>query len=97
MEGSKHAGVAFVISLTISSRVYPTARRAAALAMGNPVAFDASAEERETRGFISMTTMRPFSGFTANCTFDPPVSTPTFSRMAKLAARMRWYSTSLSV
>ena len=51
--------------------------------MGNPVAFDASAEERDTRGFISMTTMRPFSGFTANCTFDPPVSTPTFSRMAK--------------
>ena len=47
--------------------------------------------------FISMTTMRPLSGFTANCTFDPPVSTPTFSRMAKLAARIRWYSTSLSV
>ena len=53
--------------------------------------------DADTRGFISMTTMRPFSGFTANCTFDPPVSTPTFSRMAKLAARMRWYSTSLSV
>ena len=30
--------------------------------MGNPVAFDASAEERETRGFISMTVMRPSCG-----------------------------------
>ena len=65
--------------------------------MGKPVAFDASAEERDTRGFISMTTMRPFCGFTANCTFEPPVSTPTFSKMARLAARMRWYSTSESV
>jgi len=45
-------------------------------AMGKPVALLASAELRDTRGFISMTTMRPFSGFTANCTFEPPVSTP---------------------
>ena len=30
--------------------------------MGNPVAFDASAELRETRGFISMMTMRPSFG-----------------------------------
>ncbi|MFM1919732.1 MAG: hypothetical protein RLZZ303_1366, partial [Candidatus Hydrogenedentota bacterium] len=39
-------------------------------------AFEASAEDRDTRGFISMMTMRPFSGLMANCTFDPPVSTP---------------------
>ena len=65
--------------------------------MGKPVAFDASAEERDTRGFISMTIMRPFSGLTANCTLEPPVSTPIFSRMASDAARMRWYSTSVSV
>ena len=65
--------------------------------MGKPVAFEASAEERDTRGFISMTIMRPFSGFTANCTFEPPVSTPIFSKMASDAARMRWYSTSESV
>ena len=44
--------------------------------MGNPVAFDAKADDRETRGFISMTTKRPVAGSTANCTFDPPVSTP---------------------
>ena len=29
---------------------------------GNPVAFDASADERDTRGFISMTSMRPSVG-----------------------------------
>ena len=94
MEGSKQAGVALVMSLTISSSVKPTASFAAALAIGKPVAFDASAEERETRGFISMTIMRPFSGLTANCTLEPPVSTPIFSKMASEAARMRWYSTS---
>ena len=62
--------------------------------MGNPVALDASAELRLTRGFISITMRRPFLGFTANCTLDPPVSTPTFSRMASEATRMRWYSRS---
>jgi hypothetical protein len=34
--------------------------------MGNPVAFDASADERDTRGFISMTMIRPFAGLIAN-------------------------------
>ena len=36
---------------------------AAILAIGKPVAFEASADERDTRGFISMTMMRPFAGF----------------------------------
>ena len=40
------------------------------------MAFEASADERETRGFISMTIMRPSFGLIANCTFEPPVSTP---------------------
>ncbi len=35
---------------------------AAILAIGNPVALEASAEDRETRGFISMTMMRPLDG-----------------------------------
>ena len=38
----------------------------AIFAIGKPVAFEASALERETRGFISMTIIRPLSGFTAN-------------------------------
>ena len=67
------------------------------MAIGNPVAFDASAEERLTRGFISITTCSPVSGCTANCTFDPPVSTPTRRMQANAASRICWYSTSVSV
>ena len=40
---------------------------AAILAMGYPVALEANAEERDTRGFISMAIMSSFSsGLTAN-------------------------------
>ena len=70
---------------------------AATLAIGKPVAFEASAEERETRGFISITIMRPFAGLIANCTFEPPVSTPISRRIAIEALRMSWYSLSDSV
>jgi hypothetical protein len=59
---------------------------AAILAIGKPVALDASAEERETRGFISMTMTRPSSGLTANWMLQPPVSTPT-SRMTRCRCR----------
>ena len=65
--------------------------------MGKPVAFDASAEERLTRGFISITTMRPSSGLIAHCTFDPPVSTPISRKTAIEPLRMIWYSLSVSV
>ena len=61
------------------------------------MAFEASAEERETRGFISITTIRPSSGLTANCTFEPPVSTPISRRTAIEASRMIWNSLSVSV
>ena len=54
------------MSLGISSSVYPTARRAAILAIGKPVALEARAEDRETRGFISMTMILPVAGSTAN-------------------------------
>ena len=54
------------MSFLISSNVKPTARRAAIFAIGKPVAFDASAEERETRGFISIMMRRPSLGFTAH-------------------------------
>ena len=76
MTGSKEAGVVRVISFVISSRVNPTASFAAIFAIGKPVAFDTRAELRETRGFISITRTSPFSGFIANCIFEPPVSTP---------------------
>ena len=65
--------------------------------MGNPVAFEARAEDRETRGFSSITTIRPFAGSIANWTFDPPVSTPISRIAANEALRMTWYSLSVRV
>ena len=98
MLGSKLAGVAPpVISFRNSSNVKPTANLAATLAIGKPVAFDASAEERDTRGFISITTMRPSTGLMENWTLEPPVSTPISRNTAKLALRMIWYSLSVKV
>ena len=86
-----------VISFCNSSRVYPTASFAATLAIGKPVALEARAEERDTLGFISITTNRPSTGFTANCTLDPPVSTPISRNTAMEALRMIWYSLSVRV
>ena len=65
--------------------------------MGKPVALDASAEERLTRGFISMTTIRPSAGLTANWMLEPPVSTPISRMIAMAASRISWYSLSVSV
>ena len=80
-----------MISLGSSSKVYPTASRAATLAMGYPVAFDASADERETRGLISMTTIRAVAGSTANWMLQPPANVP-MERIARMAAsRIAWY------
>ena len=61
------------------------------------MAFDAKAEERDTRGFISITIMRPSSGLTANWMLQPPVSTPTARITPMATSRMRWYSRSVSV
>ena len=85
------------MSLGISSRVYPTATLAAIFAIGKPVALDASAELRETRGFISITIMRPLSGLMANWMLHPPVSTPTARMIAIPTSRIRWYSRSVRV
>src|SRR3546814_1996814 len=65
--------------------------------MGKPVALEASADERDTRGFISMTIMRPLCGLTANWTLEPPVSTPISRNTAIDALRMIWYSLSVRV
>ena len=68
--------------------MYPIASLAAILAIGNPVAFEASAEDLLTLGFISITINLPSVGLRANCTFDPPVSTPISLRTAILAFRI---------
>ena len=73
------------------------ASRAAILAIGKPVALEASAEDRDTRGFISMTTIRPVRGSTANWMLQPPVSTPTARITAMATSRMCWYSRSVRV
>ena len=54
------------MSLGISSNEYPIANLVAIFAIGKPVAFEASALLRDTRGFISITTIRPFDGLIAN-------------------------------
>ncbi len=50
------------MSLANSCKRYPTASFAAIFAIGKPVAFDANALDRLTRGFISITIMRPVCG-----------------------------------
>jgi hypothetical protein len=67
------------------------------LAIGKPVALDASADERDTRGFISITTISSVSGLTANWMLEPPVSTPTARITAIAWSRRRWYCESVSV
>ena len=67
--------------------MYPTARRAAILAIGKPVALEASAELRDTRGFISMTTISPVARLSANWTLAPPVETPTARMTVRAASR----------
>ncbi len=67
------------------------------MAIGNPVALEASALERDTRGFISITIIRPVAGSMANWMLQPPVSTPTARMMPMATSRIRWYSRSVSV
>ncbi len=61
------------------------------------MAFDASAELRDTRGFISITTISSVCGLTANWMFDPPVSTPTARITVSAWSRSFWYWRSVSV
>ena len=61
------------------------------------MAFEARALERDTRGFISITTTSSVAGLTANCTFEPPVSTPTARITAIAWSRSTWYRRSVSV
>jgi hypothetical protein len=85
------------MSFGSSSRRYPTATFAPIRAIGKPVAFEASADERETRGFISITNCSPVSGWTANWMLQPPAATPISRMMAIALSRITWYSRSLSV
>jgi hypothetical protein len=50
----------------------------------------ASAEERETRGFISITRSSPVPRSRANWMLEPPVSTPTARITRAAASRSSW-------
>ena len=63
-------------------------------AIGKPVALEARAELRDTRGFISITSISPDSGSTANWMLQPPASTPISRITARAASRIFWYSRS---
>ena len=58
---------------------------------------EASAELRDTRGFISITSISPSAGLTANWMLQPPASTPISRMIAMAASRIRWYSRSVRV
>ena len=74
------------------------ANLAATFAMGYPVALDASAEERDTRGLISIAMMSSFSsGDTANWTLQPPAKSPMLRIILMAMSRMRWNVESLKV
>ena len=60
MLGSNDAGVTLVISFFNSSNVYPTASFAATFAIGNPVAFDARADDEKLLGSFQL---QPFDHF----------------------------------
>ena len=59
---------------------------AAIFAIGYPVAFDASAEERDTLGFTSITAYSKESGFSANWQLQPPSTLSSFI-MSRAAVR----------
>ncbi len=54
--------------------VRPPASIEETMAMGNPVALEARAEERDVRGLISMTATRPVFGSWANWMLVPPMT-----------------------
>ena len=58
----------------MSRRVRPAANMAETSAIGKPVALEASAEERDVRGLISMTIILSVTGSCANCTLVPPIT-----------------------
>src|SRR5512137_2616743 len=96
MAGSKDAGVFFVTEFGIWSSVFPMATFAATLAIGYPVALDASAEDLDTRGLTSMTMYSCVFGCRANCTLQPP-STLRARIIFNDASLSIWLSSSLKV
>jgi len=70
--------------------VSPAASSVDTIAMGNPVALDASAELRDVRGLISITTTRPVSGWWASWTFVPPTTPIARTMRYAMSCRVAW-------
>ena len=58
--------------------------------IGAPADVIRRAEDRETRGFISITRISPVSRLRANWMLEPPHSTPTARTTAAAASRSSW-------
>ena len=82
--------------LVSSCRSYPRPILADMYASGYPVALLASAEERDSRGFISMATYFSDAVSSANWTLHSP-TIPTCEAARRLAERSMWYSRLLMV
>ena len=67
------------------------------MAIGKPVALEASAEKRDTRGFISMTTTRPVRVDAELHVRATGIDADLAQRTAMEASRRRWYSLSVRV
>ena len=98
MEGSNDAGVRPpVMSLRNSSSVKTDRQFGRYFGNWEARCFRCQRGRTAHARFISITIISPFSGFTANCTFEPPVSTPISRNTANEALRMIWYSLSVNV
>ncbi len=60
--------------MAVADLILPAASIAEISAIGKPVALEASADERDVLGLISITTTRPVLGLCANCIFVPPMT-----------------------
>ncbi len=70
----------------------------ATFAIGYPVAFEANAEDLDTRGLISIAIISSFSsGDTANCTLQPPSKSPIERIILIAMSRIFWKVLSDSV
>ena len=64
-------------------------------AIGKPVALEASAEEQEVLGLISITTIRPVTGSWANCTLVPPITSTDSTILYACRCSSFWHSSDM--
>ncbi len=70
----------------------PPARRDDTHAIGNPVAFEASADERDVLGFISIATILSSKELCANCMLVPPITPIASTILYEYSCSLSWTS-----